>query len=75
VPEEVVLRAAQLRSAKGLVSLCWKAGLTPRCAHVAQTLLAGIAPALALAPAPDGGWPLRETEMTWQLDVLMEPVG
>ena len=75
VPEEAVLRAAKLRSAKGLVALCWKAGLTPRCALVAQTVLAGIAPALALAPAPEGGWLLDEAEMGWQLRVLAEPPG
>jgi hypothetical protein len=72
VPEETVLRAARLRSSKGLVSLCWRAGLTPRCAVQAQTVLAGIAPALALMPGPDGGWPLREAEMEWQLELLQE---
>jgi uncharacterized protein (DUF2336 family) len=66
----VVQQAVTLRNAKGLVSLCWKAGLTPRCAVQAQTMLAGIAPALALHPAEDGGWPLKEPEMTWQLSRL-----
>lgn len=72
VPEAAVQRAVALRSTKGLVSLCWQAGLTPCCAVQAQTALAGIAPALALQPTPDGGWPLRETEMTWQLSMLAE---
>lgn len=72
VAEETVLRAARLRSAKGLVSLCWKAGLTPRCALLAQTVMAGIAPALALVPEADGGWPLREEEMAWQIELLTE---
>ena len=67
-----VQRAVALRSAKALVSLCWKAGLTPRCAVQAQTALAGIAPALALQPTAEGGWPLREEEMTWQLSMLAE---
>lgn len=73
MPEEAVQRAVRLRSTKGLVSLCWKAGMTPRCAVQAQTVLAGIAPALALVPGRDGGWPLREEEMTWQLELLAEP--
>ena len=73
LPEEAVQRAVRLRSTKGLVSLCWKAGMTPRCAVQAQTVLAGIAPALALVPGRDGGWPLREEEMTWQLELLAEP--
>ncbi|MBX9700567.1 MAG: DUF2336 domain-containing protein, partial [Acetobacteraceae bacterium] len=72
VSEEAVQRAVRLRSSKGLVSLCWKAGMTPRCAVQAQTVLAGIAPALALGPSPDGGWQLREEEMAWQLGMLAE---
>lgn len=75
VPEAAVQRAVRLRSSKGLVSLCWKAGMTPRCALQAQTALAGIAPALALAPTADGGWPLREQEMSWQLSMLAESAG
>jgi uncharacterized protein (DUF2336 family) len=72
VPEAAVQRAVRLRSAKGLVSLCWKAGLTPRCALQAQTVLAGIAPALALQPDAKGDWPLRTEEMAWQLGMLAE---
>ncbi len=73
VPEEAVQRAVRLRSSKGLVSLCWKAGLSPRCALQAQVALAGIAPALALGPTEKGGWPLGEEEMAWQLSLLGEP--
>src|SRR5581483_1935732 len=36
VPIAVVDRAARLRSAKGLVSLIWKAGFTMRCAAPLQ---------------------------------------
>lgn len=75
MPEDAVQRAVRLRSTKGLVSLCWKAGMTPRCALQAQTVLAGIAPALALGPTPTGGWPLAEAEMAWQLGMLAEPGG
>jgi hypothetical protein len=75
VPEDAVQRAVRLRSTKGLVSLCWKAGMTPRCALQAQTVLAGIAPALALGPTASGGWPLAEAEMAWQLGMLAEPGG
>lgn len=75
VPEEAVQRAVRLRSSKGLVSLCWKAGLSPRCALQMQVALAGIAPALALGPGADGGWPLAEEEMAWQLGLLAEPAA
>jgi hypothetical protein len=72
VTEDAVQRAVRLRSAKGLVSLCWKAGMTPRCALQAQTILAGIAPALAMGPTAEGGWPMRDDEMSWQIDMLVE---
>ncbi|WP_135467817.1 DUF2336 domain-containing protein [Crenalkalicoccus roseus] len=70
VPVAAVQRAVRLRSGKTLVSLCWKAGLTPRCALLAQTVLAGMQPSLSLAP--HGGWPYPPEEMKWQLELLVE---
>lgn len=68
----VVERASTLRSAKGLVSLCWKAGFGMQAAMVVQTLLGRIPPARALMAAPGGAYPLAPEEMRWQLDVLMK---
>jgi uncharacterized protein (DUF2336 family) len=73
VPAAMVGRAVRLRSAKGLVSLCWKAGFAPRAATLAQTVLGQVNPTTALAPGPGGGWPLSESEMRWQLELLAEP--
>jgi hypothetical protein len=73
VVEAMVGRAVRLRSAKGLVSLCWKAGFAPRTATLAQTVLGQINPTTALAPRPGGEWPLSESEMEWQLELLTEP--
>lgn len=70
VPVAVVERAASLRSAKGLVSLAWRAGFTMRAAAGLQTLLARIAPAMVLQPGPGGSFPLAVEEMRWQLDFL-----
>ncbi|MCO6417890.1 DUF2336 domain-containing protein [Siccirubricoccus sp. KC 17139] len=70
--EAAVQRAVRLRSAKGLVSLCWKAGFTARSATLAQTVLGQLSPSAALPPKPDGGWPLTESEMAWQLELLIE---
>ncbi len=69
VPVTVVDRAARLRSAKGLVSLIWKAGFTMRCAAPLQMLLA---PANTLRANSSGGFPLAADEMRWQLGFLTQ---
>jgi uncharacterized protein (DUF2336 family) len=66
----VIDRACDLRSAKGLVSLAWKAGLTPQTAVVLQTMLANVAPGQVLRPTTNGSFPLSEDEMRWQLTFL-----
>lgn len=66
----VVDRAASLRSAKGLVSLVWKAGFTMRAAIALQALLARLAPDAVLTAGPGGSFPLAVEEMRWQLDFL-----
>lgn len=66
----VVDRAASLRSAKGLVSLAWKAGFSMRAATALQTLLGRLGPDATLPPGPGGSFPLAIEEMRWQLDFL-----
>lgn len=70
VPLAVVDRAATLRSAKGLVSLCWKGGFSPKVLEPVQALLGRLPPSGMLV-AVDDGWPLSEDEMRWQLAFLM----
>jgi uncharacterized protein (DUF2336 family) len=70
VPSTVVDRAATLRSAKGLVSLVWKAGFSMRLAGPVQVLLARLAPSTALRATAGGGFPLAIEEMRWQIDFL-----
>lgn len=70
LPASVVDRAATLRSAKGLVSLVWKAGFSMRVAEPLQTLLARLAPEAALRAAPSGSFPLAIEEMRWQINFL-----
>ena len=69
-PISVVDRASTLRSAKGLVSLAWKAGFGMRAALASQTVLARLAPEAVLGSAPGGSFPLAIEEMRWQLDFL-----
>jgi uncharacterized protein (DUF2336 family) len=70
VAVSVVERAATLRSAKGLVSLVWKAGFSMQAAGPVQVLLARLSPAVALRASPGGAFPLAVEEMRWQLDFL-----
>jgi uncharacterized protein (DUF2336 family) len=69
-PVSVVDRASSLRSAKGLVSLVWKAGFTMRVAVALQTVLARLAPDAVLTAGPGGSFPLAVEEMRWQLEFL-----
>ena len=70
VPPAVVDRAAMLRSAKGLVSLVWKAGLSMRAAPTLQMLLARLSPEAVLLPLDGDAFPLTAEEMRWQIDFL-----
>lgn len=70
VPIAVVDRAALLRSAKGMVSLVWKAGFTMRAAVAMQYLLARLPPSEVLVSGPADSFPLAVEEMRWQLDFL-----
>jgi uncharacterized protein (DUF2336 family) len=73
VPVNVIERACALRSAKGVVSLAWKAGLTVQTAVVLQVALARLPPDAILRPGRDGTFPLSEDEMRWQLAFLDIP--
>lgn len=72
VPASVVDRAATLRSAKGLLSLVWKAGFSMQVAVPLQTLLARLNPSAVLRPTRGGGFPLAVDEMRWQIDFLRD---
>jgi uncharacterized protein (DUF2336 family) len=67
--------AAAVRSAspKGMVSMAWKAGLTPEDAVMLQVELAGVPPDDVLGPdAETGDFPLRDAEMDWQIEMFCE---
>ncbi len=74
VPVTVVERAVTLRSAKGLVSLVWKAGFSMKVAGPLQVLLCRIGPDAVLRGLERGAFPLATDEMRWQLEFL-ERVG
>jgi uncharacterized protein (DUF2336 family) len=70
VQEVVVERACALRSAKGIVSLAWKAGLAVQTSVVLQVALGQLTPDQVLRPDAQGAFPLSEDEMRWQLSFL-----
>ena len=70
VPKDVVQRAATLRSAKGLISLAWKAGFSMKTGYALEVSLARLSPGVALKPGPGNSFPLSIQEMRWQLDFL-----
>ena len=70
VPMALVERAATLRSAKGVLSLVWKAGFSMKLAVPLQGLLARLGPGSVLTSGPGGRFPLAIEEMRWQLVFL-----
>nr|WP_294557456.1 DUF2336 domain-containing protein [uncultured Rhodopila sp.] len=70
VPLPVVERACALRSAKAMVALAWKAGLSMTAAVVLQAMLGRLSPDLVLRPEDGGGFPLPIEELRWQLSFL-----
>jgi len=65
----IVERAQETKTAKGIVALAWKAGLSVEFSVELQTRLAQIQPREVLKPK-SGEFPLTEEEMNWQLDFL-----
>jgi len=66
----VIERARTLRSARGLVSLAWKAGLSMQTAVALQAVLARLRPAAIVKPDAGGDYPLSPSEMRLELDLL-----
>ena len=70
VPLAVMDRACSLRSAKGLVSLAWKAGFSMRVAGPLQGALGRLPPGTIMPPGPGETFPLAVEEMRWQIEFL-----
>jgi uncharacterized protein (DUF2336 family) len=70
VPVPVIERACALRSAKAMVALAWKAGLSMTAAVVVQAMLGRLSPDQVLRPEDGGGFPLPIEDLRWQLSFL-----
>jgi uncharacterized protein (DUF2336 family) len=70
LPVFVVERACILRSAKGMVSLVWKAGFSMQLAQLLQVILVRLPPEAVMRPTDANGFPLSADEMRWQIQFL-----
>ena len=70
VSRATVEAAMCLRTAKGLVSLAWRAGLDPQLSVMIQSSLGRLPPDEILRPTANGDFPLTGPEMLWQCRFL-----
>ncbi|MBE0533018.1 MAG: DUF2336 domain-containing protein [Rhodospirillales bacterium] len=75
IPFTVAHKIVDMQSAKGIVALAWKAGVSERMLAPLQNKLCRIAPADVLKPRPGGGFPLTTDEMAWQLEFFNQIAG
>lgn len=67
----VIEKIFDIASAKGVVAVCWKAGLAMPTAVLVQKRIARIAPRDVLGSI-DGDYPFRDEEMRWQLEFFAD---
>lgn len=67
-----VVKAFATNSAKGIVSLVWEAGCSPKLSVDLQQGLGNVAPVEIIRPSSGAAYGLSESEMVWQLDFLRD---
>jgi uncharacterized protein (DUF2336 family) len=79
LPLPVIEKILSAHSAKGIVALIWKAKLPMRFAVRVQAVLARLPAVQTLKPRADGGFPLSEEALEWQIgfftDMAAERAG
>ncbi len=65
-----VVKAFATNSAKGIVSLVWEAGCSPKLAVELQQKLGNVSPVEIIRPSSNAAYGLSDDEMVWQLDFL-----
>lgn len=70
LPPDIVRRIIGTQSTKGMMAVAWKAGLQPALGVDLQIKLARIPPGSALKAKPDGGFPMTDDEMHWQIELF-----
>jgi len=75
LPENVVKIAFREKSARGIVSICWKAGLLFELAIQIQQHMGRLAPSQILTTVNANGYPMDDPEMNWHLDFFKNWAG
>ena len=70
LPPDVVKKMFTLQSAKTVLAITWKSGFNMDVALALQRDGAKIPPGKRIQPSSSGGFPLSESDMEWQLDLL-----
>lgn len=65
---QIIQKVVSMASAKGIVALAWKAGLSMKLAVQLQLRLARVAPDAVLKAAKGKGYPMSEDDMEFQLE-------
>ncbi len=65
-------KAVRQKDPKGMVAIAWKAGLSVKTILPLQVDLAGISEDKTLKPANDGSYPMSESDMEWQFEVMSD---
>lgn len=68
ISPDAVSKVLNTHSAKGVVSLAWKAGLPADLAVKIQVKLGHVPPSQTLNPRSGNQYPLSEDDMNWQLE-------
>ncbi|MCW9034500.1 MAG: DUF2336 domain-containing protein [Rhodospirillales bacterium] len=70
MPLEAVQKAFAMQSIKGIVALVWKAEFTMALASEIQKIIAKVPESKVMQPDEDGGYPLSEDDLSWQIDLF-----
>lgn len=75
LPLDLVHKIVVTQSAKGIVALAWKAGMTMPFAVQLQTKLARLPPTDVIGPKQGASYPMVVEEMSWQLRFFASLAG
>ncbi len=70
IPRVIVKKITTSQSAKGMMALCWKAGVSAELGESLQFKLAKIPIGNILKADQKGGYPLTDEELNWHLDLF-----
>ncbi|NQU72261.1 MAG: DUF2336 domain-containing protein, partial [Rhodospirillales bacterium] len=65
---QIIRKVVSMASAKGMVALAWKSGLSMKLAMQLQLRLARVAPDAVLKAAKGDKYPMSDEDMDWQLE-------